>query len=287
MSSAPRVSIIIVSWNGRDLVERCLASLAAHVRTSHEVIVVDNNSTDGTPDLVAKKFPEVRLIRNSSNRGFSAANNQAVAIASGEILFFLNSDTEVSDDPLPGLLDELTSSSEIGAVGPRLLNPDQSIQDSVRHFPKWGDQVLTLLKLRHFLRDTSVMRQYRNELSQTAKESTSVDEVMGAAIMIRRSTFITLGGWDEQYWIWFEDVDLCQRLHRLNLRVQYLPTVNIIHYGGSSFGRVLSLKKQLWFMRSLYRYARKFWSPVASLSLWIFFPVSYTLTVVQTIIKPR
>lgn len=281
------MSVIIVSWNGRDLVERCLTSFVNYVRTPHELIVVDNNSTDGTPAMISEKFPSVKLIRNSTNRGFSAANNQGAAEATAPVLFFLNSDTELLDDPLPILLTEVVSDENIGAVGPRLLNTDQSIQDSVRRFPSWSDQVMTLLKLRYLLRSTPTMKRYRDRTSQTALVPTTVDEVMGAAVLMRQTTFTRIGGWDEGYWIWFEDVDLCQRLRRANVSVRYVPAAQLIHHGGSSFGRVLSLKKQLWFMKSLFRYARKFWSPVSAYSLWIFFPVSYFLTGLQTLIKPR
>lgn len=287
MSSPPRVSIIIVSWNGRDLLARCLASLAHHVRTPYECIVVDNSSTDGTPDFIAKRFPTVRLIRNTTNRGFSAANNQGAGLATGQVLFFLNADTEAINDPLPALLVELEREATIGAVGPRLLNSDRSAQYSVRRFPRWSDQVVTLLKLRHVLRQTRVMSRYRNDSVHQATAAIAVDEVMGAAVMLRRRTFKELGGWDEGYWIWFEDVDLCQRLNRLHKKVLYAPTAQIIHHGGSSFGRVLNLKKQLWFMASLWRYARKYWSPVAAFSLWPIFFMSYLLTIVQTAIKPR
>ncbi len=287
MSSPPRVSIIIVSWNGRDLLARCLASLANHVQMPHEVIVVDNGSSDGTPDFVAKNFTTVRLIRNTANRGFSVANNQGAAAATGDFLLFLNADTEFIDDPLPTLIAVLEKDNAVGAVGPRLLNLDRSIQDSVRRFPRWGDQALTLLKLRWFLRHSAVMRRYRPAEFNQVERPVAVDEVMGAAIMLRRQTFVELGGWDDGYWIWFEDVDLCQRLHRRHQRVVYVPAAQIVHVGGSSFRQVVSLKKHLWFMASLWRYAKKYWSPLAALSLWPIMIISYFLTMLQTVIKPR
>lgn len=287
MSDLPRVSIIIVSWNGRELLERCLTSIAAHVTTPHEVIVVDNASTDGTPEMVKKQFSTVTLIRNTSNRGFSVANNQGWSRARGTYVLFVNSDTEFTQDPCNHLLSNFDDHSHVGAVAPRLLNTDGSIQASIRHWPRWGDQVITLLKMRHLLRWTPTMQRYYDQRYQSATEPIVVDEIMGAAILMSRETLLEIGGWDEGYWIWFEDVDLCQRLYRANLKVLYDPRITIIHQGGSSFNRVLSLKKHLWFMKSLWRYTRKYWPPVQAWSLWPFFGLSYLLTTAQTAMKPR
>ncbi len=287
MSNVPRVSIIIVNWNGRELLERCLASITARVSTPHEVIVVDNGSSDGTPAMVIEKFPAVKLIHNSTNRGFSAANNQGWTQAVSQAVFFLNADTELTVDPFPVLLENFERNDRIGAVAPRLLNPDGSFQASIRHWPRWSDQVITLLKLRHLLRRTPVMQRYYDQRYATASEPIDVDEIMGAAILARRETLVELGGWDEGYWIWFDDVDFCQRLHRAGWLVAYDPRTSLIHIGGSSFSQFLSLTKHVWFIKSLARYARKYWSPLAALSLWPFFVVSYLLTVLQTAIKPR
>lgn len=287
MSSQPRVSIIIVSWNGRELLERCLRSLARHVTTAHEVIVVDNFSIDGTVASITKNFPLVKLIANQSNRGFSAANNQGLAIATGEVVCFLNADTEVQSDPFPLLITELTTSPRCGAVAPRLLNTDGSIQSSTRRFPRWPDQVITVLKLRHLFRRSSVMRRYRDGRAETANEPLSVDEAMGAALLLSRPALADVVGWDEGYWIWFEDVDMCQRLHRAGWDVRYVPAATVLHHGGTSFQQVVSLRKQWWFLRSLWRYTRQYWSPIAAGSLALLYPISYALTVIQSLLKPR
>ncbi len=287
MSSGPLVSVVIVSWNSRQLLQRCLASFRHWVQLPHEIIVVDNASTDQTPTMVEAEFPDVQLIVNRTNRGFAAANNQGFAIAAGQFIVCLNPDTELTEDLLTPLVDYAQTHPTVAFIGPEILNSDGSHQMSVRNFPGWGDQVITLLKLRHLLRQTPVMRRYLADPGAGQQTPIMVDQIMGACMLFPRWVLETLGDFDEGYWIWFEEVDWCQRAHRAGYGVVYLPTAHLVHWGGASFSQVLSLRKHVWLLRSLARYAKKYWSPLARWSLIALMPISYGLTIVQSLGKPR
>lgn len=283
----PEISIVIVGWNVRDLLIGCLRSIERFVQTPHEVIVVDNHSHDESVAAVRQHFPRVQQIVNHENFGFARANNQGWQKARGRYICFLNPDTELINDPFPAILQHLRAHPEIGCLGPELLNHDRTHQPSVRRFPGWADQALVLLKLRHLSSLIPPLRAYHQEPTLTAQTPVAVDQVMGAAMIMPRSVLEEGGMFDEGYWIWFEEVDLCQRLHRKGLQVVYFPLAQIVHYGGQSFQQHLSLAKHVWFLKSLGRYAGKHWPWPARLLIYALMPISYLLTVVQTFVKPR
>jgi GT2 family glycosyltransferase len=193
----PDISIIIVSWNVRDLLLGCLAALPAAVGDtfSYEVIVVDNGSSDGTVAAVSTAFPHVRLIANSDNRGFTAANNQALALAGGDFLFLLNPDTQPAPGSIAELIRFLRENAEVGIVGPRLQYGDGSHQPSRRRFP-------TLLTL--FTESTPVQEYapwlpwFRHYVmgDRSEDEPQLVDWIVGAAMLARRQVYEQIGGLD-------------------------------------------------------------------------------------------
>lgn len=285
--SEPLVSVIIVNWNAREYLQRCLQSIDRYLSYEHEVVVVDNASTDGSADMVRTDFPDVQLIANPSNRGFAAANNQGWLQAKGQYVAFLNADTELIEEPFLALIERCRQDHAIGCLGPRLLNADHSIQLSVRSFPGLLDQIITLCKLRRVLAWTSPMKKYLSPIRLSTKTLTAVDQIMGAAMLFPRSIVSTVGGWDDRYWIWFEEVDLCQRVRRAGLKVMYDPTVAVVHHGGESFRQVVSLTKQRWFIRSLRRYTKQYWPAWQATFLWPWLWLSLGLTGMQMIVKPR
>lgn len=283
----PEISIVIVAWNVRDLLVACLRSLSQHVRTPYEVIVVDNHSSDGTAEVLHRDWPLVTVITNDHNAGFSHANNQGWQKSRGRFICFLNPDTEVLDDPFGPMIDYLRRHPQVGAVGPQLLNPDRTHQLSVRRFPRFADQALVLLKVRWLGRWLPPLRKYQYASDATATEPTTVDQIMGACMVMPRTVLTDGGSFDEGYWIWFEEVDLCRRLKTKGLEVVYLPTARLIHHGGQSFVQHVSIMKQLWLMKSLGRYANKYWSWPSRLGIFALMPISYVLTFVQSLFKPK
>ena len=228
--SQPQVSIIIVNYNGCGVIVDCLTSIYGHLSTSAiEVIVVDNDSQDGSPELIAQKFPQVNLLRQSKNGGFGTANNVGARQAQGEYLLLLNSDTLVTGNILPTLLAQLTSDAQIGIVGPRLLNPDGSFQFSIAHeISLWGEW-RTLRQVKKYRIPAN-----RPALATQYDHDQVVDIVVGAAMLMRRALFEQVGGFDEAFFMYFEESDLCQRVRALGYKILYTPAATVIHIGGYS-----------------------------------------------------
>lgn len=224
------VSVCIANWNCRNLLRACLESLHDQPQGVRlETIVVDNASTDGAAEMVAEEFPEVILVRNPSNRGFSQANNQAAALARGRYLFFLNNDTVVPPDALRRLFTYAEAHPEVGMVGPRLRDGHGKLQVSYRAQPT----VATLLHRTSLLRWTGMFRPayrwYRRKHFDPGI-TREVETLMGAAMFMPRAAFRECGGWDESYTFGVEDLDLSTRVGQRH-RLIYHPEVEIIHYG--------------------------------------------------------
>lgn len=283
----PEISIVIVSWNVRDLLIACLRSLVHYVKTPHEVILVDNHSADGTIEAVHRDFPLVRIVTNEYNAGFSRGNNQGWQKAHGQYVCFLNPDTEFINDPFPPLISYFREHPHTGAIGPQLLNTDRTHQLSVRRYPSFADQALILLKLRWLGRWLPTLQAYQFAPESQSFEPLEVDQIMGACIVMPRTVLADAGSFDEGFWIWFEEVDLCRRLKTKGYHVIYDPQAQLIHHGGRSFAQHISVMKQLWYMKSLNRYASKWWRPVPRYGILAIMPLSYLLTFVQSLFKPK
>jgi GT2 family glycosyltransferase len=224
----PRVSIILVNFNGIAVILNCLASIQRHLMPGeYEVIVVDNQSTDGSVDAIAEAFPQVQLLLAPRNDGFGAGNNLGAKAAQGEFLLLLNSDTEISSNILSPLLAMADRNGEIGILGPQLRNPDASFQISTSPAISLQGEAAAVKLIRQYERDPeSVVQQFSTPQA--------VDIVVGAAMLIRRSLFESLGGFDEDYFMYFEESDLCQRAREAGWQVWYIPEVQVMHIKGAS-----------------------------------------------------
>src|SRR6185437_12547441 len=192
-------SVCIANWNCRGLLRRCLESLFLHEQgVSFEVVIVDNASTDGAADMIEAEFPEVTLVRNADNRGFSVANNQAAALARGRYLFFLNNDTIVPPNTLRQFLEFAEANPSVGMVGPRLRGGDGNFQISYRRRPTLGAPLHRI----SLLRWTGLFRRAYYDYRRDSFEPEGVRPVevlMGAAVFLHRSVFEDSGRWDERY----------------------------------------------------------------------------------------
>src|SRR5262245_32995299 len=224
------VTVCIANWNCREMLRESLGSLHDQPQGVRlETVVVDNGSTDGAAEMVAREFPEVVLVRNATNAGFSRANNQAAARARGDYLLFLNNDTVVPEGTLRRLLDFAEANPGVGLIGPRLRDGEGQTQVSYRKKPT----LATLLHRTTLLRWTGLLRgayrRYRRE--EFDPETTRpVEVLMGAAMFLPRRVFFECGGWDEDFTFGGEDLDLSLRVGRNHVLV-YHPAVEVTHYG--------------------------------------------------------
>lgn len=287
MSERSLVSIVIVSWNVRGLLRACLQSISTFVQYPHEVIVIDNASSDGAVAMVQSEFPGVTVIANTTNVGFARGNNQALDHVHGEWVCFLNPDTEFTSDAVEVLVSWAQQHPKAGLVGPELLNPDRTHQQSVRNFPRLLDQVTILCKLNWLLKGMPWMRRYYADPGAHQHQPIQVDQVMGAMMLAPSQALTEVGWFDPGYPNWFEEVDLCQRMKRQGYHVWYAPLCQVIHRGGSSFGQVLTTKKHRWFLTGLRRYTWKYWPRWQAMIVQILSVLSYGLTIVQLTFKPR
>jgi N-acetylglucosaminyl-diphospho-decaprenol L-rhamnosyltransferase len=232
----PTVTAIVVSYNARDVLARCLQAIDAE---RHEVIVVDNASDDGSPQLVCEEFLDVRLIEAGGNVGFGAANNLGMQAASGDYYALINSDAWAIGDGLERLVAFAARNPGYGIVGPRLQSEDGRVQLSVRGFPT----VWRLCTEYFFLRKLAPRTRALNAFYGAGfgyDEVREADWLMGAVLVIRRELIETIGGFDERFFLFSEEVDLCYRARAAGWITAFTPESTFVHLGGASTRRVWS-----------------------------------------------
>jgi len=250
-----RISVVVVNWNTRELLRQCLDSLSASLEQGDiEVWVVDNHSMDGSAQDVRVNFPWVKLIENSENLGFAAANNQAMRKASGQYLLLLNNDTIVE----PGALEELAKFMDgyprAGGAGARLLNADGSLQPSCHPMLTPEREFWRLIFLdRVWPRVNYPMRRWNPSLPHR------VEVIKGACLMLRRKALDQAGLFDERYFMYTEEVDLCYRLAAAGWELWWVPSAAIVHYEGQS-SKQAAAQMYVQLYRSKVQFYRKFGS---------------------------
>ena len=228
------LSIIIINWNSRDFLRDCLKSIEENPPPfSYETIVIDNASYDGSAEMVHGEFPKIKYLQGPDNLGFSRGNNAAAESSSGRNLLFLNPDTKVLGNALDVMRDYLDAHHDVGIVGCRILNSDGSVQTTaVQAFPTLLNQTLDADVLHRWFPKSRLWGTAALFSGSTAP--TRVDMISGACLMIRRSVFEQIGGFSQDYFMYSEDVDICQKAHRAGWNAYYVPSVSVIHYNGQS-----------------------------------------------------
>ena len=222
------VSVVIVNYNVRNLILKCLQSIYSNnnEKISLETIVVDNGSTDGSVGAIKELFPQVVIIENNYNAGFPAANNMAFSISRGKYILMLNPDTEVIGEALQTLNAYLDCNPQVGLVAPELLNADGSHQLSTWRFPKMSYIAMEMCHLSNF-----IPSKYYKDYDYS--KPFEVESVSGAAMMFNRELLDSIGNLDERLF-WIEDIDYCYRIWKTGKKIVYLPDAKIIHYIGQS-----------------------------------------------------
>jgi hypothetical protein len=230
-TAVPDLSIVMVCWNNLDYLGPCLESLYAdEMRSSFDVVVVDNGSTDGTQDMLRADYPQIKIIENSQNVGLARANNQGTEATNGRYVLLLNNDTIVNGPSFDAMVDFLDSNPTAAAVGGSLLNPDGSLQSCYNDFPTLREDFLIASRLGEFLWEG-----YPGKLKNDRVRS--VGWVSSACIMLRRTALDEVGLLDEDYFIYGDEADLQYRLKRAGWDIYYIPQATTIHFGGRSMNR--------------------------------------------------
>lgn len=255
-----KLSVIIVNWNTRELTIAAIDAVYKQTTAFPvEVIVVDNNSADGSADAIAAAFPRAILIRNVDNLGFAKANNQGLQIATGKYLMYLNSDTVVLNRALEKLVAYMDMHPDVMMVGPKLLNGDRTFQHACRRrLPDPLNACLYLFGIGKLFPRAAWANRYKRG-SDDPNITEPVEALSGAAMLFRRSVYEAIGGLDETYFMYAEDLDFCKQVKDRGWKTVYVHDAEIIHYGGQS-----TKKRQRASIKNFYNamwlyYKKHFW----------------------------
>lgn len=254
----PDISICIVSFNTRDLLRGCLESLISDsTRYSCEIIIADNGSTDGTIEMLAEEFPQVKVIQNSENLGYTIPMNQALRAGSGRYFMQLNPDTVIQPGLLNGLVEFMDSHPQAGICTPKVLNRDGTFQKQCRRSAArpW-DAITYVLGLSSLFPRSRLFGRYLMAYLPE-DETDEVEAVSGSCMVIRSEVIDQIGCLDEQFFAYQEDSDFCFRARKAGWRVYYYPAVRIIHFGGHGGSRFVPYRGVFAWHRSFYLYYRK------------------------------
>jgi len=252
-----KISIIIVSWNVKELLEKCLLSIINNpLYELTETFVVDNASKDGSAQMVKEKFPQINIIASDENLGFAKANNLAIAKATGDYILILNPDTELFADTLQKSVEFMSQNPNCGIMGCKMLYGDKTFQPSVRKFPTFWPIFLMLIKApKIFKRIKSIDEYMATDFDYSKMQE--ADQVMGAYMFVKKEVIDKIGAFDERFFNWFEEVDFCLRAKKAGFKIIYDPKTIIIHHGGKSFAQQKTISNQKVFFQSACKYFLK------------------------------
>jgi GT2 family glycosyltransferase len=227
------VSVVIASWNTRDLLRECLRSLEASAKKPDEIVVVDNASSDGSAAMVRREFARVHSIENRENLGYTRACNQGLASSRGAHVLLLNADARMDARSLELLSRFLDEHADYAAAAPRLENPDGSLQRSIMRFPSWKTPFFFATPIERWAPKSRELERYFARDFDYERDA-DVEQPAAACLLVRRATLEALGGLDERLWLFFSDVDLCARIARTGAKIRYLANARCAHRLGAS-----------------------------------------------------
>ncbi len=251
------LSIIIVNWNSKDYLRKCVASVLAETQDlAFEIIVIDSASFDGSGEMLSQEFPQVRFIQSQENLGFSKSNNRAFEVSSGEVVLFLNPDTELAGPAINQLYKTLQGLPNAGAVGCKLLNSDGTIQTScIQAFPTILNQALSMEALRRLTPRARLWGM--SAIFDANSQPAEVEMISGACLMMRRLVFQKVGQFSPEYFMYAEDVDLCYKARQAGFTNYYSGEAVVVHHGGGSSQQARSNFSSIMMMESTRRFLKK------------------------------
>ncbi|HSX25236.1 MAG TPA: glycosyltransferase family 2 protein [Candidatus Andersenbacteria bacterium] len=289
------VSIVIVNWNTGELLKKCIDSLLVLPEYSHikHIVVVDNNSHDNsfhlTPSLslVRRGESKITLLAQQKNLGFAKATNIGISYihkhgGENDHILLLNPDTEVRAHAIERIVNVLEKNKKAGIVGCKLIHPIGTTQESVRTFPTFPILAMLFLKLHRIFPFLPLWKKYMASDFDYSKEQ-AVNQVMGAAFLIRNTVIQNIGLLDETFWVWFEEVDYCKRAVNTGWEIIYSPEGEVMHYGGVSFNQLRGPKKTMPFLMSALAYAKKHLGTIAYTCLLALYPLGFFISLLPLI----
>lgn len=277
------LSVALVNWNNRDHLRQCLESIeVAQLPFACEIVVADNDSTDGSQAMLAERFPHVKIVQNEGNVGVARGNNQCIQNSTGRYIYILNNDTIVNRESIGAMVNFLDNHPEAGAVGGNLLNSDGTLQASFCYFPSLLEEFLIVSHIGKWLNPYFPSHK---GMWPTVRE---VNWISSASIVVRRTAIEKIGLIDEEYFIYSDETDWQYRLWRAGWKIYYLPNVTTVHYGGGSFqpggrrytlvyrGRMLFARKHYGFLYSLMQRMLFGAAAVARTLVWVVLSVMPT-----------
>jgi hypothetical protein len=269
----PDLSVIIVSYNVKAQLQRCLCCLQPNPEFL-EIVVVDNNSGDGSQQMLKENFPQIKTIFNGNNLGFSRAANQGIEIASANYILLLNPDTQVDLASLKAMVELLEKNQSVGILGPRIVDSSGKRQYSARNLPSLATSFAAHDSfLNRILPGNPWSEKYLGK-KLNVDQASEVDWVSGSCMLIRRKVFDSIGLLDDRFYMFVEDVDFCRRAKTAGWKVVYLPSAKIVHQAGQSV-RQRKIKMLAEHHKSMYYYFRKYYGsakftrPVVFLGVWL------------------
>ena len=280
-AGSARVAVVIVVWNAKHYVMECLESLREHCEQAcSEVIVVDNASTDGTPELVAEMFPEFKLIRNPENFGFAKANNIGMAQSSAQYICLVNSDVKFLDDSISPMVRYLDDHSGVGMLGPKMLAPTGEVRRSTMRFPTVWNNFCRAFGLDSLFKRSRLFGGML--MSDFDHQTTAPVEVLnGWFILVRRSAIERVGGLDPQFFMYGEDVDWSYRFWQAGEQVVFFAEAGAIHYGGASSANA-PVRFYLEMCRATWQYWRKHHDGLAQLGFLVAFAIHHSVRLLSS-----
>jgi len=269
------LSIVIVNYNVKNLLKKCLESIFKYEKdTEFEVIVVDNNSKDHSQEMLKRDFPQVQLIENKRNLGFSRACNQGIKEGQGRYILLLNPDTELTSGGFKKMIDFMDSKPEVGICGPKMMDQEGNLQFSCRSFPSYltaissSQSILNRIFPENFLSQKYLLKE------QDHSQIREVDWVSGSCLLAKTEMFEKIGLLDERFYMYVEDVDLCYRAKKSGFSVFYFPLVVVVHHIGKStqkkkFAMLLEHHRSMYYFHMKHHRPNVFLKGIVFLSVWM------------------
>lgn len=286
-----KLSIVIVNWKTKELTAAAIASVFAQTKALlFEVILIDNYSNDGSVEALRAQFPQITIVANDTNLGFGRANNQGMRLAKGQYIFLLNSDTVVLDQAIEKMVAYLEANSDVMMLGPKVLNADHTFQHACRRMlPTPASSFYHLFGLVKIFRSNTRVNAYKG-YNREPNVTEPVQALSGAAMMFRRQVYEVTGGFDERFFMYGEDLDLCKQVFDHGWKTVFLHTAEIIHYGGAS-SKKSRYQSIVNFYQAMWLYYYKHWGTKhgwpLQVVIWIGIKLRLLVALAINVFKPK